>query len=730
MLTLTILITLTVLCVAFVLIENERETRIMELEEYADRLAELAGNSMAYSVWNVDLVAIEKQLDSLVSDPEVVKCSITAVGYGMLSEVSTPMGELVNPIVRIQPINFGTVETGNQKIGEVQIVLTRALVEQEISAAHRTVWMMMVVILAIMYFTTFVLFRHVVSKPINRLMVMVDRIALGDLDARCTAESGDELGKLALRVNTMADRLIVSDKSLRDSEKRLQNVLEGSQLGYWDWNIETGEVIRNARWAEMLGYSLEEVENSVKQWTDLHHPDDKTIALKSINDHLEGYTSAHNVEYRMRTKDGQYKWILDQAKIVSRDAQGIPLRMCGTHRDITDRKLAEQEREKLQNQLAQAQKMESIGQLAGGVAHDFNNMLSVILGYAELALDQVETSNPLNKCIREIYNAGKSSAEITKQLLAFARKQTITPRILDLNESVESMLKMLKRLIGESIQLSWLPGSGLGQVKMDPSQLNQLLVNLCVNARDAIANVGKITVETGMTTFDDVYCKDHIGFIPGDFIHLFVSDDGCGMDKETLLKIFEPFFTTKELGHGTGLGLAMVYGIIKQNNGFINVYSEIGHGTTFNIYLPIHLTGSEKNQVKAIPDDTMDGTETILLVEDDAMVLNMGKDMLEKLGYTVLTANTPENAIQLVNENADKIHLVITDVIMQGMNGGDLADQLSILKPDIKVLFMSGYTADFIAHRGILDEKVCLIHKPFSIKDLSVKVREVLEQED
>ncbi|MBI9104957.1 MAG: PAS domain-containing protein [Spirochaetales bacterium] len=727
MLTLALFITLSVAIIASLLIEHERQTRYLELEERADRMADLVSHSVAYSVWNVDLVAMDKQLSSLATDPEIVQCTITAVGFGKLSEVIKPLGPLVNPIVRIQDINFATIETGEQKIGEVQIVLTRALVEKEISSTHRTVWVLMVVILAVMYIATFLLLRRVVSAPVNRLEVIVDRIALGDLESRCTVESGDELGRLAMRVNTMADRLCESDRSLRDSEKRLQLVLDGSQLGYWDWNIETGEVIRNARWAEMLGYTLEEVEYSIKQWTDLHHPDDRELAWKSINDHLEGRTPVHEVEYRMRTKDGQYKWILDQAKLVSWDDQGKPLRMCGTHRDITERKLADLEREKLQNQLAQAQKMESVGQLAGGVAHDFNNMLSVILGYTELALEQVEPSSSMYHKLQEIYNASRRSADITKQLLAFARKQTIEPEILDLNTSLENILLLLRRLIGENITLSWLPGEGLGQIKMDPSQLDQLLTNLCINSRDAIAGVGKITVETDMISFDDEYCEDHPGFISGDYILLAVSDDGCGMDKEILLKIFEPFFTTKEIGQGTGLGLATVYGIVKQNDGFINVYSEPDFGTTFNIYLPVYLGISGNSEVKPITDINMGGTETILIVEDDAMVLKMSKTMLERLGYTVLTANAPGDAIKLVESNAIRIHLIITDVIMQDMNGRDLAEQLRIIEPESKILFMSGYTSDIIAHRGILDKGICFIHKPFSIQDLAVKVREALE---
>ena len=520
-----------------------------------------------------------------------------------------------------------------------------------------------------------------------------------------------------------------AEEALRESETRLKLVLDGSKLGFWDWNIETGEVVRNTRWAEMLGYTLEEIEFTVEQWTDLHHPDDREFAWKSLQDHLEGRTSAYKVEYRMHTKDGQYKWILDQAGIVSWDAQGKPLRVCGTHTDITELKLAELEREKLQAQLNQAQKMESVGRLAGGVAHDFNNMLGVILGYTEMALQEVDPSTPLHEDLYEIYKAGKRSADITQQLLAFARKQTIQPTILDLNETIESLLKMLQRLIGEDIDLVWLPGTGLGKIKMDQSQLDQLLANLCVNSRDAIKGVGKVTVETGMVTFDEDYCANHEGSTPGVFILLSVSDDGCGMDKETINKIFEPFFTTKEVGKGTGLGLATVYGIVRQNNGFINVYSEPGDGTTFNIYLPVYKSDIGEIKSRTVSDIPSGGNETILIVEDEALVLKLAKSMLERLGYTVLTAKATSDAIQLAEDNANKIHLLITDVVLPGMNGRDLSGHLHSLYPNIKTLFMSGYTANVIAHRGILDDGVLFIPKPFSIQNLAVKVREALEQE-
>ena len=398
-----------------------------------------------------------------------------------------------------------------------------------------------------------------------------------------------------------------------------------------------------------------------------------------------------------------------------------------TLQDITDRKRAEAEKEKLQSQLNQAQKMESVGRLAGGVAHDFNNMLGVILGRAEMAMDQMDSSQPLFADLQEIRKAAERSANLTRQLLTFARKQTIAPRIIDLNETVEGMLKMLRRLIGEDIDLTWRPKKNLAPVKMDPAQIDQILANLCVNSRDAISGVGKITIETGVVSFDEAYCADHAGFIPGEFIMLAVSDNGCGMNPETVSRLFEPFFTTKEVGKGTGLGLASVYGAVKQNNGFINVYSEPGQGTTVKIYLPPHRAKTPLQADEATAQPTAGGSETILLVEDEPAILEMAAMMLERLGYAVIAAETPGEAIRLAREHGDPIDLLMTDVVMPEMNGRDLAQNLLSIYPDIKRLFMSGYTANVIAHHGVLDEGVYFIQKPFSSKDLGAKLRAILE---
>jgi signal transduction histidine kinase/CheY-like chemotaxis protein len=400
--------------------------------------------------------------------------------------------------------------------------------------------------------------------------------------------------------------------------------------------------------------------------------------------------------------------------------------MISTVWDVTDRKRNEAEKEKLQAQLLQSQKMESVGRLAGGVAHDFNNMLQTILGYCDLSLSELEATNPLHENLREIHKAAMRSADLTRQLLAFARKQTVSPKILDLNDTVGGMLKMLQRLLGEDIDLAWLPGHDLWPVKMDPSQLDQILANLAVNARDAIADTGKITIETENVSRDAAYCADHPDCLPGEYVLLAVSDNGCGMDKEILAQIFEPFFTTKEKDKGTGLGLATVYGVVRQNNGFINVYSEPGQGTTFSIYLPSFSSEEVTPTETRLAEEPTGGTETVLLVEDEATLLHLGKTILQRLGYTVLAASTPMAAIELAQEHPGEIHLLITDVVMPEMNGRDLAKRLVSLRPTMHCLFMSGYTANVIAHHGVLDTDIHFIQKPFSIDDLARTARETL----
>jgi PAS domain S-box-containing protein len=392
------------------------------------------------------------------------------------------------------------------------------------------------------------------------------------------------------------------------------------------------------------------------------------------------------------------------------------------------RKQADEEKYVLEAQLHQAQKIESVGRLAGGVAHDFNNMLGVILGHAHLALMETDPTQPIHANLEEIRIATERSADLTRQLLAFARKQTVAPKVLDLNETISGMLKMLQRLIGEDINLNWQPSQDLWRVKVDPSQIDQILANLCVNARDSILDIGKISIETGNSTVDEHSTADNMDSAPGEYVTITVSDNGCGMENETMNHIFEPFFTTKEIGKGTGLGLATVYGAVRQNNGFIKVRSEPGIGTKFMIFLPRHACKSVHIQTEGVVKPAAPrGLETILLVEDEPAILNMASMILTKQGYIVLQANIPREAIRLARESNNEVHLLITDVVMPDMNGRDLAKSLQSQHPNLKCIFMSGYTADVIAHHGVLDDDLHFIQKPFSLPDLAVKVREVLD---
>jgi PAS domain S-box-containing protein len=427
--------------------------------------------------------------------------------------------------------------------------------------------------------------------------------------------------------------------------------------------------------------------------------------------------------------DGRRRW-LHTIKVPYRDDQGRVVGVLGISDDITEHKHAEEEHARLEAQLQQAQKMESVGRLAGGVAHDFNNMLGVILGHAELALEQVDVGHPLHADLTDIRQAAIRSANLTRQLLAFARKQIVAPKVLSLNDTVAGMLTLLHRLIGEHVDLQWRPGADLWPVRMDPSQIDQILANLSVNARDAISTAGTLTIETSNTTLDDSDCAINPGSVPGDYVALIVRDNGRGMDKDTLSHLFEPFFTTKAMGEGTGLGLATVYGAVKQNGGYINVYSQPGHGTTFTIYLPRYVGKAVQQATDGAAHVGIGGQETILLVEDEPRLLILVRKMLEREGYSVLAAGTPGDATRLAEKYRGDIHLLITDVVLPEMNGRVLAKNLLALYPRLKRLFMSGYTADVIAYNGVLDDGVDFIPKPFSAQDLAIKVRKALDAED
>ncbi len=466
---------------------------------------------------------------------------------------------------------------------------------------------------------------------------------------------------------------------------------------------------------EAFGRPLEEVFNIV-------NAGNKEKSANSAATVLSTGTSSNLAEDTILiSQDSIQHRIADSCAPMKNDA-GEVIGAVLVFRDITKEHLREV-------QLKQAQKMGAIGRLAGGIAHDFNNMLSVIMGHTEIALMRCLPSDKIHSDLRSIQEAVSRSADLVRQLLAFARKQTIAPKVLDLNDAVENMFKILQRLIGEDINLVWNPGADRMLVKLDPSQIDQILANLCVNARDAIIGVGKITIETRRVHFDEAYCVLHPGTSLGEYVLLTVSDNGRGMDKETLGNIFEPFFTTKDLGKGAGLGLATVYGIVKQNNGYINVYSEPGMGTTFKIYISRHIGGVVDPLDTSVVEIPKGHGEMVLLVEDEEAILNASKVLLMDLGYRVVTSSTPGEAIRLAKKHKRDLQLLITDVIMPETNGGDLSKMLCRIIPGLKCLFSSGYSTDVIAPHGVLDEGVNFLQKPYSMRDLAIKVRAALEQE-
>ncbi len=475
----------------------------------------------------------------------------------------------------------------------------------------------------------------------------------------------------------------------------------------------------NPRFCQITGYSLEEITSPDFDYNVLLTDDAKQFMEERFQARKRGDSLSGEYNIRIINRTGN---LIDLEVSTVSIGQAPDIAILGIMRDSTERKL-------LENQLHQAQKLDSIGKLAGGVAHDFNNMLQAVIGNIELAMLVAKSDSDISKFLIEALRSAEHSADLTRQLLAFARKQMISPVILELNDTVGDMLKMLRRLLGENIALSWSPGANLWSVKIDPSQIDQILANLCINGRDAISGNGEVDVETRNILLDSQFCTDHPGFIPGDYVMLTVRDSGCGMNKEIIERIFEPFFTTKEVGKGTGLGLATVYGIVKQNEGFIDVVSEPGKGSVFNIYLPrflgdpIGIKSENENLIRRSEG------ETVLLVEDDPEILAVGESMLHWLGYKVLAAGTPLEALALAREYDAGIHLLLTDVVMPVMNGRELAEKIILIRPDIKCIFMSGHTAENIGDKGRIGAGVYFMQKPFTMILLATKIREALAGE-
>jgi PAS domain S-box-containing protein len=509
-----------------------------------------------------------------------------------------------------------------------------------------------------------------------------------------------------------------AELELLQSNERYRDLVENAHDIIYSHDLEGNYISINRAVELITGYTREEaLRMNINQ---IVAPEHLEMAREMITHKLEGIEGTA-YELDIVAKDGRKVTVEVNTKLVVHD--GIPVGVQGIARDITRRKM-------LEDQLLQSQKLESVGRLAGGIAHDFNNMLTAINGYSDLVLRQLDPDDPMRQNIEEIKKAGERSAELTHQLLAFSRRQILQPEYIDLNETITETSSMLKRLIGEDIELATVLKPQVGSIKVDPGQLSQIIMNLVVNARDAMPDGGKLTIATSNVFLDPDYARSHLGILPGAYVMLSVSDTGIGMTPDQQEQIFEPFYTTKEVGKGTGLGLSTVYGIVKQSGGNILVYSEVGHGTTFKIYLPRVVQPDEAGEFQESSPKLALGTETILLVEDEDLVRSLSRQVLESCGYTVIEAVDGIEALETLEKSETRIDLLITDVVMPRMGGPELAEKLLEKIPNLPILFASGYTDDAIVRHGVLQTNVNFIQKPFTIDDVARKVRDLLDSEN
>jgi PAS domain S-box-containing protein len=513
-----------------------------------------------------------------------------------------------------------------------------------------------------------------------------------------------------------------TEEALRGSEERLKRLLQNSNDIITVLDAKGVQLSVNGPVEDILGYSPADLIGT--NAFDFIHPEDLDMSREIFTETVAGTGAMRRLECRFRHKNGTWKHV----EVVGTNCLDDPVihGVIVNVRDVSERKKGEEERNALEEQLQQAMKMEAVGRLAGGVAHDFNNLLTVIGGNVELMKMGLHSSDPLVDSLDTVQKAAESAAALTRQLLAFSRRQIIEPRVLNLNDLVENLMKMLPRLIGEDVTLKAFLAGNLEPVKVDPGQFEQVLINLAVNARDAMPEGGRLTIETANIDLNEEYCALHSHAEPGRFVQLAITDTGCGMTREVKQHLFEPFFTTKTRGRGTGLGLATIFGTVKQAGGSIEVYSEPGQGTSFKIYLPV-VEEAAGQFVREIPEVQMPGgNETILVVEDEASVRMLAVTMLERLGYRVLAASNGDEAFRVAEKHGQVIHLLMTDVVMPVMNGRELAERLVGIRPGIKVLFTSGYTENIVVHHGIVEENLNFIGKPYTMQNLARKVREVL----
>ena len=595
-------------------------------------------------------------------------------------------------------------------------VMVRVLLPRKISQQAQTSLLQVLLILVaaglVFGATTLYLLERTVLSRVADLSEQITQIgASGDLSARLTSEGKDELAYLGSAINGMLEDLQRTELDRHEGRTRLGVMVEKMPAVLWTTDTEL-------RFTSSVGAGLEALNLKPNQvvgmpLSEYFRTDDPAfVAIASHLKALTGEMVTYEVELRKRVFESHVQPLYS--------SEGELLGVIGVALDITDRKV-------LADQLRQSQKMLAVGELAGGVAHDFNNLMMVLKGHAEMLMDSLTDTSPLRHNVEQIEKAAERAAGLTRQLLAFSRKQVLQPRVLDLNEVAGGMIQMFSRVIGANIEMAFLPGRQLGRVKADPGQMEQVLLNLVVNARDAMPDGGRLTIETSNVELDESYGAQHAGMQAGHWVMMTVSDTGHGMDAETQARIFEPFFTTKAQGKGTGLGLATVYGVVKQSGGFIWVYSEVGRGTTFKVYLPKVTAEVEKRAAEKVQAGPPPGNETILFVEDEESVRMLVRGYLEGVGYQVLEAVDGAHALEVAAAHRGAIHMLITDVVMPRLSGREVATRLGATRPELKVLYISGYTDDSIFRDGVLEGGMAFLQKPFNLKTLAQKIRGVLD---
>jgi PAS domain S-box-containing protein len=582
----------------------------------------------------------------------------------------------------------------------------------------RLIFLVLIMVIASfisVFFTSLTLYRTVLLK-----MAIVAEIDLSEVWGPFVMAVSMALG-LTLFLVVLGAILFIRIigtmvKQLERSEEKYRTILESIEDGYYEVDLAGKILFYNNAWCRISGYSRDEILG-----TNIRKYLDREAAVDIIETSKEVYSkgiSIKSLECRSKKKDGS-KIDLEFSISPIKDREGNPIGFRGIIRDVTERK-------RLETQLILSQRLDAVGRFAGGVAHDFNNLMTIVIGNAELMLMGLAKNDPLRKDVKEIRKAGDRAASLTRQILAFSRKQALSPRVLDLNTVLTEMNKMLKRIIGEDVEIRTIYAQGLGRVKVDPGQIEQVVINLAINAKDAMPDGGELSIETANMDLDGSYAHKRFMVKSGSYVMLTVSDTGVGMTREVQEHVFEPFFTTKEKGKGTGLGLSTVYGIIKQSNGYIWVYSEPNQGSSFKIYLPRVAEEADAVEKDSGEIKIQRGSETILLVEDNDMLRDFAVKVLRKSGYTVLEAGNGKEALDTSARHQGPIQLLVTDVVMPGMNGRELARRLNSLRPEMKVMYISGYTDNAIVHHGMLEEGVFFLQKPFTPNLLLSKVREVL----